>query len=288
MPPLAAIERFFERLFERPSARLFRARLQPLQLQRRIERAMESERLATADRTLVPNRFVVRLNPGDLEAFGDMTDSLASELADGALMFARTRRYTLVDRPRVDLLADATVERADIRVVARFVDPIAGRDRHEVEMPGRAGSVDPAGGTAVSGDVASGASTDLGSDRVARVAQGIGHTDTMVFTVPRPSAPAARLRVVPIDGSEHVCTFDGSGLTIGRAADNDLVLADGRVSRHHARISGRRGTLVYADLGTTNGSRVNGVTVGELVLGVGDRIELGDTVIVVEVAEDVI
>ena len=72
MPVLAAVERFFERLLERPSARLFRTRLQPVQLQRRIERAMESERLAATDRTLVPNRFVVRLNPDDLAAFGDM------------------------------------------------------------------------------------------------------------------------------------------------------------------------------------------------------------------------
>ncbi len=296
MPPLAAIERFFERLFERPSARLFRARLQPLQLQRRIERAMESERLATADRTLVPNRFVVHLSPGDLEAFGEMTGSLASELADGALVFARTRRYTLVDRPRVDLVADTSVDRADIRVVARFADPIAGRDRRADEVPGRAVRPDPTGRTALPGDIARGANTDLRRDRVARGSHaragagdlGIGATDTMVFTVPRPSAPAARLRVVPNDRAEHICTFDGSGLTIGRAADNDLVLADGRVSRHHARISGRRGTLVYTDLGTTNGSRVNGVSVGELVLGVGDRIELGDTVIVVEVAGDVI
>src|SRR3954447_15411684 len=99
MPPLTAIERFFERLFERPSARLFRARLQPVQLQRRIERAMESERLAAADRTLVPNRFVVHLHPTDLAGFGDMAGSLASELADGALVFARAHRYTLVDRP---------------------------------------------------------------------------------------------------------------------------------------------------------------------------------------------
>jgi len=109
MPPLAAIERFFERLFERPSARLFRTRLQPVQLQRRIERAMEAERLSSNDRTLAPNRFTVHLHPTDLEAFGDMTGSLASELADGALVFARSRRYTLVDRPRVDLLADTTV-----------------------------------------------------------------------------------------------------------------------------------------------------------------------------------
>ena len=88
------------------------------------------------------------------------------------------------------------------------------------------------------------------------------------------------------DGEEQVCEFDGSSLTIGRAADNDLVLADGRVSRHHARIAGRRGTLVYTDLGSTNGSRVNGATVGELVLGAGDRIELGDTTLMVEATGD--
>jgi pSer/pThr/pTyr-binding forkhead associated (FHA) protein len=106
----------------------------------------------------------------------------------------------------------------------------------------------------------------------------------MVFTVPRPTAPRARLRVRTPDGATRIVDVDGTDLTIGRAADNVLVLADGRVSRHHGRLTGRRGTLVYVDLGSTNGSRVNGVQVGELVLGEGDRIELGDSVIVVEVA----
>jgi hypothetical protein len=160
----------------------------------------------------------------------------------------------------VTLFADATVERADIRVTARFADPIAG----------------------------GAASLDAVPDTTPDVAPSVAvHGDTMVFTVPRPTAPAARLRVIDRDGTERLHEFDGSALTIGRAADNDLVLADSRVSRHHARIAGRRGTLVYADLGSTNGSRVNGVQVGELVLGAGDRIELGDTVIVVEVAGDV-
>lgn len=265
MPPLAAIERFFERLFERPSARLFRARLQPVQIQRRIERAMESERLAAADRTLVPNRFVVHLNPGDLEGFGDMTTSLAGELADGALLFARAHHYTLVDRPRVDLLADTTVERADIRVTARFADPIAGHERRDL------------GDGRTAGDDAPDVDLPIGVG---------GPHDTMVFTVPRPQSPQARLRVMGPDGIAHVHDFDGTALTIGRSTDNDLVLADGRVSRHHARLAGRRGTLVYVDLGSTNGSRVNGVHVGELVLGEGDRIEIGDTVLVVEVVRD--
>src|SRR3954469_14886788 len=118
MPPLTAIERFFERLFERPPARLFRTRLQPIQIQHRIERAMEGERLTTSDRTLVPNRFVVHLNPDDLDGFGDMTTTLASELADAALAFAKAHRYTVVDRPQVDLVADTAMDRTDIRVDA--------------------------------------------------------------------------------------------------------------------------------------------------------------------------
>ena len=175
MPPLAAIERFFERLFERPSARLFRTRLQPVQLQRRIERAMEAERLAASDRTLVPNRFVVHLHPADLAGFEDMEQSLASELADAALLFARAHHYTLVDRPRVDLLADPTVERADIRVDARFADPIAGR----VALARSPTARSPTAGRPSRSDPLS----------------------TMVFAVPSPRAPRARAAgPMPPDG----------------------------------------------------------------------------------------
>lgn len=257
MPPLTAIERFFERLFERPSARLFRARLQPVQLQRRIERAMEGERLTTSDRTLVPNRYVVHVHPDDLAEFGDMTGTLATELADGALAFARAHRYTVVDRPRVDLIADPRVERTDIRVEARFADAV----------PGRAGH----------GPVALAYEED-------RAAESADPTATRIYAIPKPAAPRAVLRVADPDGRTRDVVVPPEGLTIGRATDNDLVAVDGRVSRHHGRIVGRRGTLVYSDLGSTNGSRVNGVAVTEVVLGVGDRLEVGDTALVVEVA----
>src|SRR3954464_1818285 len=122
MRPLAAVERVFEQLFERPTARLFRTRLPPTQLQRRIARAMENERMSAADRILVPNRFRVQLHPEDLEAFGELTATLATDLAEGALAFARRHRYAVIDRPRVDLVADPAVGRGEIRVDARFAD----------------------------------------------------------------------------------------------------------------------------------------------------------------------
>ncbi len=257
MPPLAAIERFFERLFERPSARLFRTHVQPVQIQRRIERAMESGRRPTAERTLVPNRFIVHLNPDDLAGFAEAADGLAAGLADEALSFARAHHYSLADRPRVDLVSDPTVPRADIRIDARMTSP---------QAPGSAAP----DGTGPSSEQPGGP---------------VDPTATAVFTLPQSRAPRATLRVTDPDGSTRDVAIGAGGLTIGRAEDNDLVARDALVSRHHGRIAGRRGTLVYQDLGSANGSKVNGEPVSEVVLGVGDRLQVGSTTLVLEVDE---
>jgi len=104
----------------------------------------------------------------------------------------------------------------------------------------------------------------------------------MIFEIPTVDAPLIVLREVAPDGSQRELTLDGGPVTIGRATDNNLVLRDSRVSRYHGRLAARAGALVYRDLGSTNGSRVNGVEIDEVVLGAGDRIEVGDTVLVVE------
>jgi pSer/pThr/pTyr-binding forkhead associated (FHA) protein len=50
----------------------------------------------------------------------------------------------------------------------------------------------------------------------------------------------------------------GDSLRIGRHTDNDLVLADHRVSRWHARLLRQDGQFLFEDLGSSNGTRVNG------------------------------
>jgi pSer/pThr/pTyr-binding forkhead associated (FHA) protein len=49
----------------------------------------------------------------------------------------------------------------------------------------------------------------------------------------------------------------------------------------HARVHARDGHLVLTDLGSTNGTRVNGQRISEVVLGEGDVISIGETEIVV-------
>jgi pSer/pThr/pTyr-binding forkhead associated (FHA) protein len=78
-------------------------------------------------------------------------------------------------------------------------------------------------------------------------------------------------------GPAREVPLDGRPLTVGRAADADVVVADPLVSRHHARLAPRSGRLVLVDLGSTNGTLVNGQRVRESVVGPGDRVQLGGT-----------
>jgi len=234
---MSRVERFFERLVERPSARLFRTRLQPIHVLRRIERAMESGRGEGDRRDEVPDRFTVFVNPEDLAALTPL-DGVAADLASDALSFARAHRLEVRGRPRVAFHPDPAIPRGEVEVEARLSSPSGADLGHEV----------PAG-------------TSVFEVPVAREL-------SAVFEVREPNRPP---RTVPVTVRP---------LRIGRASDGDLVLHDARVSRQHARLHGRDGVLVLTDLGSTNGTRVNGQRIREVVLGVGDQIAMGDTILV--------
>jgi len=301
MAVVADLERLLERVFERTTARLFRAGVQVVQLERRVERAMERARKPDGTRIAVPARYRVRLHPsdlGDVAARAGGAEALAVRLAENALAFARSHGYHLAGRPEIWLVADPGIDRGQVDVDVAARGAASEPPARQVVAPGA--PVDPRGSSstvppgppreAVPGPEAP--ETPAGSETpaapisadVGTAAPGVrgDGTQTVVFRRPSPQAARANLRVLPRDGHERLIEVDGSPLTIGRARDNVLVLADARVSRHHGRLQARRGTLVYTDLRSTNGSRVNGIRVDEIVLGEGDRLQVGDTVLVVE------
>jgi hypothetical protein len=282
MGPLAAVERFLERLFERQTARLFKTAIRPIQVQRRLERAMEGSRVRDGSRTLVPHRLTVRLTPEDLAAVRGAAPSLAADLADGALAFARGHGYSLLDRPTVSLRADPSVEGGDI--VVDVTDP-------RLEEPDLSTGADDAvamdASPAAGGEIRAPSPVLEGAADEPRPVPSSAFGDrTAVFVVPISDGPHATLRELRPDGSSRTIIFDGRPLTIGRGHDNGLVVRDGRASRHHARIDGRRGTLVLSDLGSTNGSFVNDRRIESVALGAGDRIRIGTTAYVVEALGD--
>ena len=70
------------------------------------------------------------------------------------------------------------------------------------------------------------------------------------------------------------------GATMGRSRQCDVTVDDPNVSRNHAEVRPRGGSWVLSDLGSTNGSRLNGRRVeGSEVLKPGDEIEVGTTVL---------
>lgn len=82
-----------------------------------------------------------------------------------------------------------------------------------------------------------------------------------------------------LEGKRHV-PLNRPIVTLGRALDNDLVIDDIRVSRHHAQLRLRSGYYVVYDTGSSGGTRVNGERVAERQLQAGDVISLAGYAIV--------
>ncbi|MFB6264497.1 MAG: DUF4388 domain-containing protein [Bradymonadaceae bacterium] len=72
---------------------------------------------------------------------------------------------------------------------------------------------------------------------------------------------------------------EGSEVEIGRSSELDMVLVEDMVSRRHARISATDGELEIEDIGSTNGTFVNGDKVQQASLETGDRILIGTSII---------
>ncbi|HSH22158.1 MAG TPA: FhaA domain-containing protein [Candidatus Caenarcaniphilales bacterium] len=266
--PLAAVERFFERLLERPAARLFQARLEPVHLQRHLERAMEDERHVEGQRTYVPSRYRVRLNRSDLEALERYGTTLSADLAEALHAHARRRRYLLRARPAVEFHGSHEVAAGDVVI------------QTEAFGPPLAPPAGPAGERFPSIDRLLPMPTPPSAP--APAAPPVEERRTAVYATPTPMLPKAVIAVHMPGRPVTRLPLRNSTIRIGRALDNDIVLPDERVSRHHGQISVRLGTLVYADLGSTNGSFLNGSAVTEIALGPTDVLQVGGSSLTIE------
>jgi len=92
---------------------------------------------------------------------------------------------------------------------------------------------------------------------------------------PAPGAVGQGPHLIDVAG-RHFMIQPGATMRLGRALDNDLVLEDASVSRHHASISASNGAFHLKDLGSQNGTYVGGERVTQAVLADGDAIRLGD------------
>lgn len=241
MSALSRFEGFMETMVEGSAKRLFRSPVTPVEITRRLERAMESQQTITVDRVIVPSFYRAFLNPEDFRAFDAVQDELEREMANYLRDLAKERGFTLLQHPVVDVAPDPAVGRRSIQVVA--------------EMTG----VHPGNGPVGGGN-------------------NVESTQVIQSRGPAQQAQQATNATLLLQTPEgaHAFPLDTNLVTIGRGLNNDIVLEDPRISRQHAQVRFKARRFLITDQGSTNGTYVNGTPVTtEQILRNGDIVSLG-------------
>jgi Protein of unknown function (DUF3662)/FHA domain len=275
--------------------RLSKSSLRPIEIGRKLIRSIDVGRITgTGGTSTSPNAFVVHLNEKDRMAFGDLEKALIGELTDAAKQYAQDEGFALIGDVSVVLITDATVKPGKVEVHAE-VRPTSGASLSESASSSlgrsateRSSEASPAAGTTV---------PPVSSVGVpAPVIPGPLVAPTMatpsIPSVPMPNAapatlPPKKATLVLADGT-RVAVKTGV-MSVGRSAESTLPLNDTNVSRKHAEIRSRgEGDALewlVVDLGSTNGTMLNGVKIsGEKRLKNGDSLMFGSTVARFEVA----
>ena len=262
---LRRLESTIADLVEGTFSRVFKSEVRPVEIARKLAREMEEHRSYSLQRTYAPNEYRVFLSPEDRERFADTEHALATEFSGYLLEHARRERLALMSRPIIHFETDERLRLGEFGIQTSLIENPQ-EDEWAEEPPARSPNrrgvaPDPAG----AGSGSSGGRTMVHSN-AERVAERL--TDAR--------APQRRTAVLKL-GAKRLIVGE-SGVTLGRSRSSDVMVDDSNVSRAHAEIRAHGSSWVLTDLGSTNGTRLNGrrVTQPE-VLGPGDEIEVGTT-----------
>ncbi|MDX6555223.1 MAG: hypothetical protein QOD86_1418 [Miltoncostaeaceae bacterium] len=289
MSILRGIEQKVEGVFERGFRRAFRSGLQPVELARKLAKEMEDHKTISVSRVYVPNEFTVYLSPQDHVQFAAYEASLCAELATYLGAHARGAGLAMVAEPTVSLQEDSDLRLGEFGIACRMAESPVGTPAAGPAPTPPPAEAPPAEGAAEAPAAAEEApapppppappapphvpyeplagvsGTQVMSADDARAAGLVPQTVTLV-------TPSGRLRL-----NKRVTT-------IGRSRECDLVIADPNVSRTHAEIRHIGTDWFLVDLGSTNGSEVNGREVKRQALTSGDVIGIGTSDITVEMS----
>jgi len=242
MSVLRNLEEKIAGLVEGTFGRVFRSEVRPVELARKLAKEMDEHRTVSLSRTYVPNEYVIWLSEQDRERYDGVEHEVIDELSAYLLEHARRERLALISRPAISFATDPKLALGEFGIQARTVKAAAEGEAQQAD-----------------------------------------HGNTMVYSsADRLQQPLVEERAVRAgrailvaEGKRHAIAPGGA--TIGRSRECDIVLDDSNVSRKHAEIRpGTQGRWTIADLGSTNGVRVNGRDVrGAVELDPGDDISVG-------------
>ena len=279
-------ERRLESMVGAAFARVFKGQVEPVEIGNALQReAVDKKAVMGNGQVLVPNRYRVTLSTSDYERLGPWEVQLTRSLAELVQEYLDDNRLATIGDIEVYLAHDEALHTGVFGVASRM----------EPQAPPRRRPVDSMSVPIVAGRPDE-YQQPYGSQRQAQQAAVAApapppHAPSHPQPDPEPTqfspqaqpayaAPPRRPEYQPrlsVDGTPRVVHLKQGSNVVGRGTGSDLQLMDQGVSRRHADVHVADGHATVYDLGSTNGTSVNGRTVQNQPLQHGDVIRVGHT-----------
>jgi hypothetical protein len=253
---LKNIEKRMESLVEGVFGRAFRRQIHPVEIAKGLTKQMDEGRMVSISRTYAPNDFTVHLSKQDAESIRAYQDALKDELIQYASTHAENKNYHLMTPPRVRFEIEDTLRFGEFGVTAKLTGGEGPREKGAPQ--------DTSGQTRIF--------------RTEEVAEAVEQGTSAISAEEARRHGLAR-EVVELVLDDSTYPLEGRGpWTIGRSQENDIVIPDPNVSRKHARISRAEGGFVIEDLGSTNGTLLDGAPIDRERIDGGDELSFGQSI----------
>ncbi|MDK3255115.1 FhaA domain-containing protein [Blastococcus capsensis] len=263
MGVLQRFERRLEGMVGLAFARLFKGKVHPAEIAKALQREADEQRSVLGEgRVLAPNVYRVRLGETDFAHLGQWSDQLAGELADMVTEHIEDEGYQIFDKVTVALERDDELTTGIFEVSSEVADRV--RPDARAGLPPMASA--PVGGHPPLPPLRGRMATDTGKQ------------NPSIFG--RAGSRTTHSHVLVVDGPGTRHELSTGRNVIGRGTEADIRLPDTGVSRKHVDVVLDGDVATVEDLGSTNGTLVNGRRVTRQPLSDGDVIRIGHSVLV--------
>ena len=221
----------------------------------------------TEGRCIGPDKFTITLSDLDRETLADDERALIDELSAAATGYIRDEGLDILAAIDVIFSTDASLDSGQLKITASITRPQSSENSQSPESSLDASSaIDPIA------EAPPHPAVDLPPPAVTPAPEPV-----IIHDEPEPSpASAAIAAIVGKDGTRH--PIGDTRLRMGRSTDNSVQIADNQASRLHAEVRYENGRHHIVDLGSTNGTFVNGIQIEKTyTLSHGDIITIGAT-----------